>query len=107
VILGDKNKRSVKFFNFKKNEVFVKLVSRSEPSPFRAGSLVNYRNIRVCIVILHLILTVIKVRHLRCVYNKLESSVCTCLTQLCDGRDMYRIYYIENNYMANEKGRNM
>ena len=40
-----------------------------------------------------------KVRHPRCVYNKLDWSVCTCLTQLYDGRDMYIIYYIKNNYM--------
>jgi len=45
----------------------------------------------------------------------------TCLTQLYDGKDMYLIYYIKNNYMfrhfslaffnnlkmANEKCRNM
>ena len=30
---------------------------------------------------------------------KLEWSVRTCLTQLYDGRDMYKIYYIKNNYM--------
>ena len=30
---------------------------------------------------------------------KLDWSVCTCLTQLYDGRNMYRIYYIKNNYM--------
>ena len=30
---------------------------------------------------------------------KLEWSVCICLTQLYDGRDMYRIYYMKNNYM--------
>ena len=30
---------------------------------------------------------------------KLDWSVCTCLTQLYDGRYMYRIYYIKNNYM--------
>jgi len=30
---------------------------------------------------------------------KLDWSVCICLTQLYDGRDMYRIYYINNNYM--------
>ena len=29
--------------------------------------------------------------------NKLDWSVCTCLTQLFDGRYMYRIYYIKNN----------
>jgi len=30
---------------------------------------------------------------------KLDWSVCICLKQLYDGRDMYRIYYIKNNYM--------
>ena len=30
---------------------------------------------------------------------KLDWSVCTSLTQLYDGRDMYRIYYIKNNYI--------
>ena len=30
---------------------------------------------------------------------KLDWSVCTCLTQLYDGRDMYIIYYIKNSYM--------
>ena len=30
---------------------------------------------------------------------KLDCSVCICLTQLYDGRDMYRIYYIKNSYM--------
>ena len=30
---------------------------------------------------------------------ELDWSVCTCLTQLCDGRYMYRIYYLKNNYM--------
>jgi len=30
---------------------------------------------------------------------KLDWGVCACLTQLYDGRDMYRIYYIKNNYM--------
>jgi len=39
------------------------------------------------------------VRHPRCLYNKLYWSVCICLTQLYDGRDMYIIYYIKNNYM--------
>jgi len=29
----------------------------------------------------------------------LDLSVCTCLIQLYDGRDMYTIYYITNNYM--------
>jgi len=31
--------------------------------------------------------------------NKLDWSVCTCLTQLYDGRDMYRIYYIKNSFV--------
>ena len=31
--------------------------------------------------------------------NMLDWSVCTCLTKLYDGRDMYRIYYIKYNYM--------
>jgi len=30
---------------------------------------------------------------------KLDWIVCICLTQLYDGRDMNRIYYIKNNYM--------
>ena len=30
---------------------------------------------------------------------KPDCSVCICLTQLYGGRDMYRIYYIKNNYM--------
>ena len=30
---------------------------------------------------------------------KLDWSVCICLTQLYDGKHMYRIYYIKNNYM--------
>jgi len=29
----------------------------------------------------------------------LDWSVCICLTQLYADRDMYRIYYIKNNYM--------
>ena len=40
-----------------------------------------------------------KVRHSCCVYNKLDWSVCTCLTQLYDGRDVYIFHYIQNNYM--------
>ena len=32
-----------------------------------------------------------KVRHSRCVYNKLDWSVYTCLTQLYGGRDMYNL----------------
>ena len=31
-------------------------------------------------------------------YIVLDWSVCTCLTQLYDSRDMYGIYYIKNNY---------
>jgi len=31
--------------------------------------------------------------------DKLYCSVFICLTQLYDGIDMYRIYYIKNNYM--------
>jgi len=32
--------------------------------------------------------------------KKKKKNKCTyCLTQLYDGRDMYRIYYIKNNYM--------
>ena len=31
--------------------------------------------------------------------SKLDWGVCTSLTQLYDGRDMCRIYYIKNNYM--------
>ena len=30
---------------------------------------------------------------------KPDWSVCICLTQLYDGRDMYRMYYTKNNYM--------
>jgi len=30
---------------------------------------------------------------------RLDWNVCICLTQIYDGRDMYRIYYIKNNYM--------
>ena len=32
-----------------------------------------------------------KVRHPRCVYNKLDWSVYICLTQLYGGRDMYNL----------------
>jgi len=32
-------------------------------------------------------------------YSILDWSVYTCLTHLYDGRDMYIIYYIKNNYM--------
>jgi len=32
-------------------------------------------------------------------FIKLDWGVCTSLTQLHDGRDVYRIYYIKKNYM--------
>ena len=32
-------------------------------------------------------------------FSKLDWSVCVCLIQIYNGRDMYRIYYIKNNYM--------
>jgi len=35
-----------------------------------------------------------KVRHPRCVYNKLDWSVYTCLTQLYGGIDMYNLLHI-------------
>ena len=34
-----------------------------------------------------------KVRHPRCVYNRLDWSVYTCLTQLYGGRDMYNLLH--------------
>ena len=34
-----------------------------------------------------------KVRHLRCVYNKLDWIVYTCLTQLYGGRDTYSVLH--------------
>ena len=40
-----------------------------------------------------------KVRHLRCVYNKLDWSLCTRLRQLYGGIYICIIYYIKNNYM--------
>ena len=30
---------------------------------------------------------------------KLDWNVCICLTQIYDGRDTYRVYYMKNNYM--------
>ena len=33
------------------------------------------------------------------VRSKLDWIVCVCLTQIYDGRDIYRIYYIKNSYM--------
>jgi len=49
-----------------------------------AGSMTQ--NITVKFLVPH------KFRHPRCVYNKIDWSVYTCLTQLYGGRDMYRIY---------------
>jgi len=40
-------------------------------------------------------LSVYKIRKL----IKLFRDTCNSLTQLYEGRDMYRIYYIKNNYM--------
>jgi len=34
-----------------------------------------------------------KVHHPRCVYNKLDWSVYTCLTKLYGGRDMYNLLH--------------
>jgi len=48
-----------------------------------------------------------KVRHPRCVYNKLDCSVYTCLTQLCGGRDMYNLLHKELHVSAIFIGRNM
>jgi len=42
---------------------------------------------------------VLKIRHPFVFIIKVDWSVCICLTQLYDGTDMYRIYYIKNNYM--------
>jgi len=41
-----------------------------------------------------------KVRHLRCVYNKLDWIVYTCLTQLYGGRDMYNLLHKELHISA-------
>ena len=51
-----------------------------------------YFNINILKVIIRFIIPVVFI-------IKLDWSVCTCLTQLYYGRYMYRIYYIENNYM--------
>jgi len=37
-------------------------------------------------------------RSIICFQIKLDWTVCTCLTEIYDGTDMYRIYYIQNNY---------
>ena len=41
-----------------------------------------------------------KVRHPRCVYNKLDWSLYTCLTQLHGGRDMYNLLHIEQLHVS-------
>jgi len=41
-----------------------------------------------------------KVRHPRCVYNKLDCSVYTCLTQLYGGRDMYNLLHKEQLHVS-------
>ena len=41
-----------------------------------------------------------KVRHPRCVYNKIDWSLCTCLTQLYDGIDMYNLLHKELDVSA-------
>jgi len=46
----------------------------------------------VCVCVYEHLLYNHKVRHPRCVYNKLDWSVCTCLTQL-GGRDMHNLLH--------------
>jgi len=41
-----------------------------------------------------------KVRHHRCVYNKLDWSVYTCLTQLYGGIDMYNLLHKEQLHVS-------
>jgi len=41
-----------------------------------------------------------KVRHLCCVYNKLYSSVYTCLTQPYGGRDVYNLLHKEQLHVS-------
>jgi len=41
-----------------------------------------------------------KFRHLRCVYDKLDCSVYTCLTQLYDGRDMYNLLHTDHLHVS-------
>jgi len=41
-----------------------------------------------------------KVRHPRCVYNKLDWSLYTCLTQLYGGRDMYNLLHKEQLHVS-------
>ena len=39
-------------------------------------------------------------RHHRCVYNKLDWSVCTCLTQLYGGTDMYNLLHKDQLHVS-------
>ena len=41
-----------------------------------------------------------KVRHPRCVCNKLDWSLCTCLTQLYGGTDMYNLLHKEQLHVS-------
>jgi len=41
-----------------------------------------------------------KARHPRCVYNKLDWSVYTCLTQLYGSRDMYSLLHKEQLHVS-------
>jgi len=41
-----------------------------------------------------------KARHPRCVYNKPEWSVYTCLTQLYGGRDVYNLLHKEQLHVS-------
>jgi len=41
-----------------------------------------------------------KVRHPRWVYNKLDWSVYTCLTQLYGGRDMYNLLHKDQLHVS-------
>jgi len=41
-----------------------------------------------------------KVRHPRCVYNKLDWSLCTCITQLYSGIDMYNLLHKEQLHVS-------
>ena len=54
--------------------------------------MVAFKKLRKAIIIIRFVIPVVFI-------IKPDSSVYTVLTQLYDGRDMYRIYYIKNNYM--------
>ena len=41
-----------------------------------------------------------KIRHPRCVYNKLDWSLYTCLTQLCGGIDMYNLLHKDQLHVS-------